>query len=187
MQKKQGSKEKSGTYREGRLFEISIGAVRIVATPEGHPPFPVEAMVFEEDTYLVLSGDWEEIESDDHPVAVMVEAFEAEPENPGRVVVYEGNPLRFLAVVHDLDQEPSWREEWIEKALEEIFQEAQRRTLQSIALPFLGTKHGSLEKKRFAILFREFIESRPFLRPLQVWLILPPGPHLPINDWLGGD
>ena len=144
-------------------------------------------MVFEEDTYLVLSADWEKIESEAHPVVILTEAFEMEPEKPGRVVVYEGSPLRFLAVVHDLDQEPSWREDWIGKALEEVFREAERRNLQRIALPFLGTKHGSLEKKRFAALFRGFLKRRPSPYHLRVWLVLPRNPTLPINDWLAGD
>ena len=102
-------------------------------------------------------------------------------------MVYEDFPLRFLAVVHDLDQEPSWREGWIERALEEVFREAERRTLQKIALPFLGTKHGSLEKERFMILFREFLKRRPSPYPLQVWLVLPGDLGLPVNDWLEGD
>jgi hypothetical protein len=171
----------------GRGSEIPIGSVRIVASPQDYPPFPVEAIVFEEDTYLVLSADWEKIESDDHPVAILVEALEAEPEKPGSVTVLEDTPLRFLAVVHDLDREPSWREDWIEKALEEVFREAERRKLQKIALPFLGTKHGSLENKRFVVLFREFLKRRPSSYPLQVWLVLPGDPDLPVNGWLEGD
>ena len=167
--------------------EISIGSVRIAAAPQDQPPFPVEAIVFEEDTYLVLSADWGEIESDDHPMAIMIEAFETEPQSLGSVVVLEGFPLRFLAVVNDLDGEPSWREAWIEKALEEVFREAERRKLQRIALPFLGTKHGSLEKERFLVLFREFLKRRPSAGPLRIWLILPGDFSLPVNDWLEGD
>jgi hypothetical protein len=187
LEKKEERRSNFELIPGGRGSEISIGSVRIVAAPEDQPPFPVEAMVFEEDTYLVLSAGWEKIESDDHPLAVMVEALETEPEKPGRVVVYEENPLRFLAVVHDLDQEPSWREDWIEKALEEVFREAERRKLQRIALPFLGTKHGSLEKKRFAALFRESLKHYPSAGPLQVWLVLPQDSTLPVNDWLAGN
>ena len=151
---------------------VSFGPVRITAAPEKHPPFSVEAVVFEEDTYLVLSADWKKIESEDHPVVILTEAFGMEPEKPGKVVVYEGSPLRFLAVVHDLDQEPSWREEWVGKALENVFQEVERRRLQSIALPFLGAKHGSLEKSRFLGLLRDSLKESHFPYPLQIWLIL---------------
>jgi len=171
---------------DGRRSATSIGSVRIVAAPEDHPPFPVEAVVFEEDTYRILSADGEKIETEDHPLAVLVEALGAEPEIPGRVLVYEEPPFRFLAVVHDLDREPSWREEWIESALEGIFGEAERRKLRAIALPFLGTKHGSLGKERFATIFREFLKKRSSSHPLRVWLILPRGSDLPVNAWLGG-
>jgi hypothetical protein len=187
MQKKEGKGSNFELIPGGRGSEISVGSVRIVVAPEDQPPFPVEAMVFEEDTYLVLSAEWKKIESDDHPVAILVEALEAEPENPGSVTVLEDSPLRFLAVVHDLDQEPSWREDWIEKALEEVFREAERRKLQRIALPFLGTKHGSLGKERFAALFRGFLKRRRSPYALRVWFILPQGPTLPVNDWLEGE
>ena len=135
----------------------------------------------------MMSPDWKKIESDDHPMAIMIEAFETKPQNLGSVVVLEDSPLRFLAVVHDLDQEPSWREDWIEKALEEVFREAERRKLRRIALPFVGTKHGTLEKERFVVLLREFLKRHPSPDPLQVWLILPEEPRLLVNDWLEGD
>jgi len=187
MQKKEEIGSNFELIQGGRRSETSIGPVRIVAAPQDRPPFPVEAIVFEEDTYLVLSTDWKKIESDDHPMAIMIEAFETEPQNLGSVVVLEDFPLRFLAVVHDLDQEPSWREDWIKKALEEVFREAERRKLQKIALPFLGTKHGSLETERFEVLFREFLKRRTSPYSLQVWLVLPGDPSLPVNDWLEGD
>jgi len=187
LEKKEERRSNFELIRGGRGSEISIGPVRIVAAPEDQPPFPVEAMVFEEDTYLVLSADWEKIESEAHPVVILTEAFEMEPEKPGRVVVYEGSPLRFLAVVHDLDQEPSWREDWIGKALEEVFREAERRNLQRIALPFLGTKHGSLEKKRFVGLLVDFLEKNSSSHPLRIWLAMPGDLGDEIIEWLETD
>jgi len=166
---------------------ISFGPVRITAAPEDRGPFPVEAVVFEEDTCLVLSADWKKIESEDHPVVILTEAFGMEPEKPGTVVIYEGSPLRFLAVVHDLDQDPSWREEWVGKALENIFQEVERRGLRSIALPFLGTKHGLLEKRRFVCLLDDFLKKNSFPYPLRVWLVLDGDPEDEIIEWLEAD
>ncbi len=46
-------------------------------------------------------------------------------------------PVKLLAVVHDLNQDPSWKEEWVVKALEGIFREIEQRKLQSLALRFL--------------------------------------------------
>ena len=187
MEKKKALRSKFKLIQGGRRSEITIGSARIVAAPEDHPPFPVEAVVFEEDTYLVLSAGWEQIESDDHPVVILTEALEAQPEEPGSVVVHEDSPLRFLAVVYDIDQEPSWREEWVERALEGIFREAERRRLQTIALPFMGTKHGSLEKERFLLLFRKFLERNRSPYPLRVWLTLPENISPKIIDLLDED
>lgn len=187
MEKKEKPKPRLKIIQGGRRSEVSFGSVRITAAPETHPPFPVEAVVFEEDTYLVLSADWKKIESEDHPVVILTEAFGMEPEEPGRIVVYEGSPLRFLAVVHDLDQEPSWREEWVRKALENAFQEAERRGIRSMALPFLGTKHGSLEKRRFVGLLVDFLKKNPFSHPLRIWLAMPGDAEGEIIEWPEAD
>jgi hypothetical protein len=184
MEKKEKPKPRLKLIPGGRRSEVSFGSIRITAATETHPPFPVEAVVFEEDTYLVLSADWKKIESEDHPVVILTEAFGMEPEEPGRVVVYEGSPLRFLAVVHDLDQDPSWREEWVRKALENIFQEADRRRLQSIALPLLGTKHGSLEKRRFVSLLVDFLKKNSLSCPLRIWLKMAGDSEDEIIEWL---
>jgi hypothetical protein len=187
MEEKENSRSKFKLIQAGRRSNISFGSVRITAAPEDRPPFPVEAVVFEEDTYLVLSADWKKIESEDHPVVILTEAFGMEPEKPGTAVVYQESPLRFLAVVHDLDQEPSWREEWVGKALENIFQEVERRGLRSIALPFLGTKHGSLEKRRFVSLLVDFLKKNSFPYPLRIWMVLAGDPEDEIIEWLEAD
>jgi hypothetical protein len=187
MGKKEDLRPKFELIQGGRRSDVAMGSVRIVAAPEDQPPFPVEAVVLEEDTYLVLSAGWDKIESDDHPVVILTEAFDAKPEEPGSVVVYEDSPLRFLAVVYDLAQEPSWREEWVERALEGVFREAERRRLQTIALPFMGTKHGSLEKERFLLLLRGFLERNRSPHPLRVWLTLPGNTSPKIIDWLDED
>jgi len=187
MTKKEDLRPKFKLIQGGRRSEVSIGSVRIVAAPEDEPPFPVEAVVLEEDTYLVLSAGWDKIESDDPPAGILTEAFDAKPKEPGSVVVYEDSPLRFLAVVYDFDQEPSWREEWVESALEGVFREAERRRLQTIALPFLGTKHGLLEKERFPLLLRGFLERNRSSHPLRLWLALPGNTRPKILDLLDED
>jgi O-acetyl-ADP-ribose deacetylase (regulator of RNase III) len=96
------------------------------------------------------------------------------PEKPGSVLVKATSPLQLLAVVHDLNQEPSWKEEWVAKALEEIFRETEQRKLHSLALPFLGTRHGSLDKERFLVLLRSTLEGIVTHSLKRIWLMLPP-------------
>lgn len=158
-----------GTYP----CQVSLGSLNIVAAPEDMPPFPVDAVAFEEDTFLVLSAPPQVRETKEPLVRVMTRVIETRPKTPGSVLVKGKRPLRFLAIVHDLNQEPSWREEWVASALSEIFREAESRRLQSIALPFLGTLHGSLKKQRFLVLLRCALERMSATHLKRVWLIVP--------------
>ena len=159
----------------GHHFEISVGSYRIVAAPIDKPPFLVDAVVEEEDTFLVLSADTKVREPKEDLMRLMTRLIETRPETPGRVLVRGKGPFRFLAIIHDLNQEPSWSEEWIEKALVGIFQEAEDRKLRSIALPLIGTLHGSLEKQRFFELLRDALERTKQNHLKLIWLVVPSG------------
>ncbi|MGB6363143.1 MAG: hypothetical protein WBG64_10790, partial [Thermoanaerobaculia bacterium] len=74
-----------------------MGGVRLVAAPAAQPPFPVDAVVVEEDTYLVLSAETDLRIPGEHPLRVMTAAHELEPELPGSVLVRSGQPLELAA------------------------------------------------------------------------------------------
>lgn len=175
MDEKKGNRPDLRLIRGGGLSRLAIGTVQIFVGPEKMSPYPVDAMVAEEDTFLVLSADPDLFESHESPIRVLTEAFETRPETPGSVLVKDGHPLQFLAIIHDLDQEPSWKEEWVVNALERIFREAENRKLRSIALPLLGTLHGSLEKGRFITLLCESLERKPPRHLNRLWLVTPEG------------
>ena len=161
--------------RSQRRTEVWIGSVRLFVAPQEWPPFLADARVEEEDTYLVLSADPEVQETREQPEELMAELLKTAPVVPGSVIVKEGQPISLLAVVHDLDQEPSWKEEWIVSALDRIFWEAGNRKLRSIALPMLGTVHGSLEKQRFLVLLRQALEQSSPKHLARLWLVVPAG------------
>ncbi len=69
--------------------ETAYGPVRIMAAPEETPPFQIDAMVFEEDTWLVMSASPTVCESDIHPIRLMTDVMNAEPETVGRVLEAE--------------------------------------------------------------------------------------------------
>ena len=165
-------------------YEIRIGSFSIVASPEKRPPFKVDAVAVEEDTFLVMSADRMVRDSKEPLMKVMTRVIETQPKTPGSVVVKGGTPLRLLAIVHDLNEDPSWREGWITKALGGIFREAERRNLGSIAIPFLGTLHGSLDKQRFLVLLRSAVERISPNHLKRLWLVVPPGTSLKILDIL---
>jgi len=154
-------------------------ALRIVSCPEDAPPFEVDAVAAEEDTWLVLSADPVATEPEEGLEEILAAARQAQPEPPGSVVVLEGRPLRLLAVVHDLSREPTWREEWVASALAAILAECEARGIRSLALPPLGARHGSLAPPRFEELLAEALRAAPPLRLERLWLVVPPGPQGP--------
>jgi len=173
-------KPKLKLIQGGRHSRLAIGPVEIFVGPQNMAPYAVEAVVAEEDTFLVLSSDPELLESRENPIKVMTEVVEARPEKPGSVLIRGGRPLQLLAIVHDLNQEPSWKEKWVASALDGIFHEVESRKIRSLALPLLGTVHGRLEKERFLFLLREALERRTFDFLQRLWLVVPVGAALEI-------
>ena len=160
--------------RGGLRREIYYGSLRIVAAGEKDQPFGVEAVAFEEDTWLIMSADPKVCEPEEHPIRLMTDLINTEPIPVGSVLVKGKSPLKFLAVVHDVDQDPTWKESWIEKALLGIFKEAEDRQLKSIALPLLGTRHGRLPPNRFIHLLDRALEQSNLEHLKRLWLITPP-------------
>jgi hypothetical protein len=158
-----------GTYP----YEIPRGNLTIVAAPQHAQPFPVNAVAFEEDTFLVLSAETAVRQPKESLLRVMTKVIETRPETPGSVLVTDTRPVRLLAIVHDLNREPTWTEEWVESALRGIFQEVEKRRLTSLALPFIGSLHGKLERERFVSMLCEVFEGMEFKYLKTLWLVVP--------------
>ncbi len=139
-------------------------------------------LVIEDDTYGGLGADAVVHESCEDVERLMERAAELEPEPPGSVRVRDGEPLKIHAIVHDLSREPTWREEWINDALAAAFEEADRRRLSSLALPMLGTLHGSLEPRHFVQLLRLALDDSRCAHLKQLWLVVPGGTLAAIFD-----
>lgn len=115
---------------------------------EAEPPFDPQAMVFEQDRELILRLDREVV----MPAASCAELIEADRDaprfEPGSVVVQGREPARFMAVVHDLESDPTWRERWVADAYRSVFATAAINGVSKLALPLLGTVHGRLAAGR---------------------------------------
>lgn len=147
--------------------------VRIVAAPEDRAPFPFAAVALEEDTNLLLSARLE-VRPPVESFVKLVEAMETfEPAEPGSVVVQNGSPLRLLAIVHDIEQSPTWQEAWIESALSALLNQLERRELDALRLPVLGALHGNMTTARFGELLRRALEKRPSKRLRRIWAVVP--------------
>ncbi|EDN68602.1 conserved hypothetical protein [Beggiatoa sp. PS] len=151
--------------------------IQIILASENSPPFDVEAFVYEQDTALILGQTHEIKKPVESTENLMNQALEMQPLTPGHVLVKGKFPVQLLAIIHDFDQEPSWREEWIEQAFHNIVQISEQHQLQSIGMPLLGTVHGNLSIHRSLTLLRSVIEqiSPTYLKRL--WLITPIPPE----------
>lgn len=148
-------------------------AALVTAALRRNQPFPVDALVLEEDTWFALSAEPVARAPDVHPIRAMTEAWEMQPAVPGSVHLRAGWPVRVLAVVHDLTLEPSWREEWIRSALRDALETAQRRGWQALGIEPLGCVHGRFEPAAFDRMLQGMLGAlrRP---PRRVWRIVPP-------------
>lgn len=169
----------------GRRREIRCGDLRIVIAPESSPPFTLQACAFEEDTWLIMSAEPDIAPVEIHPIRRMTELIDARKEAPGTVVV-RGNtrPLRLLAVVHDVDCDPTWRAQWVHAALKNLLRECEKHRVSALGLPVLGAKHGAMAADRFAGLLARVLNAASLLFLKRIWLIAPLEDHGRIADAL---
>ncbi len=152
---------------------VKIGNTRIQVSPQDRPPFAVNAVAVEQDTALVL-GEEPMVYIPTQSLDEIGSELEHHSEPlPGSVLVKRGTPKRLLAIVHDLEQDPTLRLEWVVKALHNMMRLAERQPLNAIALPLLGTRYGQLEPRRFIELLCYILGKYPPASPLKIWLVAP--------------
>ena len=105
----------------------------------------------------------------------MTAMLEAKPAKVGTVLARGGDPIRFLAIVHDVNQDPTWKEQWIEKALENLFCASEQRQVSALRLPLLGALHGKLHPNRFAVLLSRVLHRTVREHLKRLWLVTPVG------------
>jgi len=153
----------------GLDYECTIGTTRIAIVPLDAPAPTVDVVVVEQDTHCLLAVDshikepQESLPALNHQLACFV------PYRTGEVVVRQDEPLQLQAIVHDLDQTPSWREEWIAAAIEGVLDIVSWRQLQHLGIPALGTIHGRFPVVRFLELLLEALKKREE-GPQQIWI-----------------
>lgn len=155
-------------------FNMAVGPFYVIAAPREKPPFTVEGVVEEEDAYLVLSTPQKVRETREPLMRIMTRLIETKPRDPGTVLVRGKRPVQLLAIIHDLNQEPTWKEAWISLALRGVLKIAETKRLRSIALPMLGTVHGNLESQQFMMLLGSALRDENPVQLKRIWLIIPP-------------
>ncbi len=142
---------------------------KLVFSAPGEPPFSIDALVEEEDSYLSLSAEPVLEMPVKHPVRVMTAAREAEEIEPGTVVVRQGNPVKLLAIVHRLHENPTWREPWVVRAIENQCAEVERRRIRALGTPLLGTVHGKMSPQRSFELLGPLLAEETGLQ--RIWIV----------------
>jgi len=121
----------------------------VLTTLDLQQPQECDAVVIEQDTFLLLGVDpvLEETATDIRTLAYEIE--QQEPLTPGSVLVSRGKPLQLTAIVYDIEHEPMCDVAWIDIALTHILNEIQQRELNSVCMPMLGIEHGRISPKHF--------------------------------------
>jgi hypothetical protein len=155
----------------GTIVAMPKRRLDVVVAPASAAPFAPQAVVDEEDTYLVLGAAREVREPCGDRLRLFHEAYTTEAVAPGTVIVRPGAPVRLLAVVHDLSRDPSWREDWIGAALAGVFREATARRFRTLAVPLLGRVHGRAPLETAVALLRATLEAGAPPHLERLWLI----------------
>lgn len=146
-----------------------MGAPRIeTLLDDTAAPDAVDAVVFEQDTELILAVDRAPAPPQESVARLVEEALAARGAPLGSVLVREGAPTLLLAVVHDLDREPSWDAAAVAAAYSGVFRLARERGWRGIVMPLLGTVHGRMS----ALDSRQLLEAAARTAPAleRVWL-----------------
>lgn len=164
--------------------EVHTGSmsIEVLVVPEGVTPIALQAVVEEEDTYLVLSARPRVHDTGESLRGALAAVRRARPLPPGSVAIRRGRPVRLLAVVHDLGLTPSWREAWIASAIRGSLRIAGRLQLRSLSLPLLGTVHGRFDSERFVSLLRDAISEAEPSSLERIWVRVPAEQVSPIGD-----
>ena len=155
------------------LYRVRINDIDIVVSPKTVSPFDIDAVVEEQDTALILSKPGNITEQDNKPVWFLANKLESQALlKPGSVIKRDGKTIRLLAIVHDLDMEPSWSSDWIEQALDNIIKLSQIQGISSIQLPVLGAQHGRFSMQEFLYLLVIAINKTQG-KLKKIWLVVP--------------
>ncbi|MCB9399535.1 MAG: hypothetical protein H6510_17115 [Acidobacteria bacterium] len=125
----------------------------------------MEAVAYEEDTFLVLSAEPVVRPRESHIIRVMTDLIEQEENEPGTVILREGKPAQLLCVVHDLSRDPSMQTRWVRQAYLTIMRFVEDRGIENLATQMLGSVFGRLEEIKS---LQYFIDAWQHVRPPQL-------------------
>jgi hypothetical protein len=151
-----------------------IGAIAIYSAPREHPPFDCQAMVVEQDTNLIL-GEQTTLVEPNKPAWYLANTLERDQPvyKPGDVIIKRGPPMQLLAVIHDIEQQPSCDNDSLKLAWQNLMTIVTQNNIKTLATPALGSVYGKIKLEESLRLLGQAIHdyTPPCLE--KIWLILP--------------
>lgn len=157
----------------GRQDHTCWGTAKVVAAPRARPPFGVDAVVVEEDRFCVLSAPPVVRDVRTHPIRLMTGLMELEPAAIGSIRMIRANPTRVLAIVNDLDCQPTTRPEWVRGAVSAMLAWSRAEGVRRLGVELLGSVHGGLDPAVSLRILEDAISAHGDLE--RVWLVTPAG------------
>ncbi|MCZ6772297.1 MAG: hypothetical protein O7G83_09995 [Proteobacteria bacterium] len=145
--------------------------VALQRSSDDTPPFPIDAIVLEEDTGLVLNAELDIRDDGGHPIRIMTNLYDFEAAQVGEVIVRGRNPYRFLAVVHDFEREPACREAWVVGALRTILKKCVELRIRALGMQMLGTRFGPFTRAWFIQQLESELAAFALGRLDRIWLM----------------
>lgn len=134
----------------GRDRSWQFGALNVWIAVAHEAPFFPDYELIEEDTWRVIGAGRKFREVKEHPIRVMTDVVD-QPALEAGSCFRRGR--RVFLVMHDIEQDPVCRPEWIDTALACAFRCVDRQQGGSLSLPPPGVEHGhfSLRKSLAAL------------------------------------
>ncbi len=160
----------------------SIGRINIAIAPIDYVPHDIDALVEEQDTQLLMAVDSEIVYPEDDFDTLISQMTTGKGRRPGQILVKEDKPIRLQAIIHDINQEPSWKAEWIAFALKQLIEEIKNYEIKVLAMPLLGTHHGNMAEDDSIELLCSCITTDHTLPLEKLWLVAPDPVCVRIRD-----
>ncbi len=151
----------------------TIGEIKIAVAPIEYVPPSIDAIVEEQDTQLLMAVDTEIKYPDDDFDTLINQMATGKTREPGQIIIKQEKPIRFQAIIYNINQEPSWKVEWIAFALKQLIEEINNYQIKTLAMPLLGTHHGKMaEEESIELLCASLATDQASLLE-KLWLIAP--------------
>ncbi len=121
----------------------------------------VDAVVEEQDTNLILGKSPVILDTIESFPAMVKKMEQQTCERVGNVLVKQSVPIRFIAIVYDVEHTPIGEKIWIEEAIQNILAHCDKYRIKTLAMPLLGTSYGKLDEESIIQLLQDsLIQNR---------------------------